>query len=177
MNISSLQADQLGTWSDNHASQLAQAALIRFAPTPPTAVTAAAAARASAPRLAHRALQTLRQTGMQVCRRSRPWSQVLPLGKLPRLATANGLRSASASCPGSRMSRQLPPGPDHRGGDLRDQPRTAAPPRGAIASGDESTFFLLRFARHAIGCCAPGQYAGRLARERSRFGDSCGDRR
>src|ERR1022692_3218399 len=46
-------------------------------------------------RLADRALQALRQAGLQVCRGwSRPWPEVLPVGELSRRATADGLCAA-----------------------------------------------------------------------------------
>src|SRR5260370_24621604 len=65
--------------------------------------------------LAHRALQALRQTWLQVRRRPRSWPQVLPVRELSRAPTANGLRATGLLRPRHRTSGQLPQGPrDHR---------------------------------------------------------------
>src|SRR6266446_1841336 len=67
-----------------------------------TKASAIAAAQTSAvgrgaARFADRAVQTLRQARMQMCRRSRPRAKVLPVGELFRRATADGLR-ATGKC-------------------------------------------------------------------------------
>ena len=73
-------------------------------------------------------------------RRPRSWPQVLSFGELPGLAATNGLRAAGAYAPTAEF--QLPPSPRDLRGDLRDQPRTAAPPRGALRDGRERNAFL-----------------------------------
>src|ERR1700745_3622742 len=50
----------------------------------------------------------------------------LSLGQLPGIAAANGLRPAGALRPNGRVPGQSSPYPRDPGGDLRDQPRTAA---------------------------------------------------
>lgn len=167
MNRTALQADQLCTWSDSHAHPTAQTNFCRVASTPPTALTPPAAPRSSFAGLPHRALQALRQAGMQVRSRSRSWPQVLPLGQSLWPATANGLPPPALSKPGQRVSRQLPPSPRDFGRDLRHQSPTAMPPRGALSHLHEPCSSLaLRFLRSQTRRPTPGQYALRLARRR-----------
>jgi hypothetical protein len=164
MNLPRLEADQLYTWSDIHAPKVAQPALFPLAPPPQAARASVAAPSSPVARLAHRSLQSLRQARMQVC--PRPWSrpQVLSLCELLRSAPADGLRAPGLALPDHRLRRQLLPDPRDLGGDLRDQPRTAAPPRGALSDGDaRGTFFALYFARHGILRRTSGEYAQRLA--------------
>lgn len=178
MNLSELQADQLYTWSDNRATQIAEAALVRFAKAPTTAVAPVAPTRAFAARLAHRALQTLRQAGMQMRPRSRSWPQVLPLRELFRPQAANGLRAPGVSRPDHRMSGPSPSGPRDLGGDLRDQSRTAASPRGALRDrhAQPTSLLILRSDGHTNGWLVARQYARRLAAEQFRMLSNCGDR-
>lgn len=179
MKVSGLKADQLNTWSEIYAPRITPTAPFCLAKAPPTAVAAAAPAASFATRLTHRALQTLRQARMQVCPRSRPWPQVLPLGELPRPAAANGLRTAGLSRADRPVSRPSSSGPRDLGRDMRDQSRTAASPRGDLRDRDAQPTFLLtiRSAGHANGGSVARQYAGRLAEERLRNLVHCGDLR
>src|SRR5260370_28581000 len=124
-----LESDQLYTWSDKNAEKRACCYLEKAPPSPRAPATPT---QDDSARLADRALQTLWQAGVQVRRRSRPWTQVLPFGELPGIATANGLCAARVSRSDRRVRRQLPPNPRDLRSDLRDQSRTAAPPRGAL---------------------------------------------
>jgi hypothetical protein len=90
-----------------------------------------------AARLADRAIQTLRQAGMQMCRGSGPRPEVLPVGELPRRAAADGLRSPGKSGSHSCARHQLPRGAHDPRGSLRDQPRAVTAPRGALKAGGE----------------------------------------
>jgi hypothetical protein len=169
VNRAALQADQLDTWSDTDAHQNAQTVFhCRTTTTAPTAIAPAATTRSSVAGLAHRALQTLRQAGMQVCTRPRSWPQVLPLSQSLWPATANGLHPPGLSKPGQRVSRQLPSSPRDLGRGLRHQSRTAMPPRGALSHPHEPRFRLtLRSLRSQTRRHAPGQYALRMARRRT----------
>jgi hypothetical protein len=168
MRRSQLQADQLYTWTDTHALPTAQTDFCRLASTPSTAIAPPATPRSSLAGFAHRALQTLRQAGMQVRPRSRSWPQVLPLGQSLWSATANGLHPPGLSQPGQRVSRQLPLSTRDLGRGLRHQSRTAMPPRGALSLPHEPCFCLaLRSLRSQTRRPAPGQYALRLARRRT----------
>ena len=117
------------------------AAHCRIAKTPQRSPAPTAPAQGDPARLPHRALQAVRQAGMQMRRRSRPWPQVLSFGELPGLAAANGLCAAGVLRPDGRVPRQLPPSPRDLRGDLRDQPRTAAPPGGALKGRHERSAF------------------------------------
>jgi len=163
MNLSRIGSDQFYTWSDRNAEQ----AHCRLAKTPPCPPAPTAPAPSHPSRLPHRALQTLWQAGMQMRRRSRSWPQVLSVGELSGPATANGLRAAGVLRADGRVPRQLPPSPRDLGGDLRDQPRIVAPPRGALKGRDErSALCPPRSHRCGIGWRAPRQYARRLAGRR-----------
>jgi len=174
MSAGGLQSDQLYTWSDRDEGK----ALGSFAKTSPSSSPPTAPAPGDPPRLSHRALQALWQAGMQMRRRSRSWPQALSVGQLPGLAAANGLRAAGALRSDHRVPGQLPPSPRDLGGDLRDQPRTAAPPRGALTGHYErSTFRPPPTDRCGIGRRAPRQYARRLARRQPRRLANCGGSR
>jgi len=121
-------SDQLYTWSDEHRKRTC----CQPEKAPASACAPVAAAQGSTARLAHRAFQTLWQTRVQVRRRSRPWPQVLSFGEPLGLAATDGLCAAGMSRPDRRIGRQLSPSPRDLGSDLRDQPRTPAPPRGAL---------------------------------------------
>src|SRR5271157_3957018 len=107
--------------------------------TKASAIAAAqtAALGCGAARLADRALQALRQAGLQMCRRSRSRPEVLPVGELPRRATADGLRAAGKSRGYPRARCELPRGAHDARGSLRDQPRAVTAPRGALKAGGE----------------------------------------
>ena len=166
-NRSGLQADQLCTWSDTHALPTAQTDFCRVASAPPTAIAPPATPRSSFAGLPHRALQAMRQAGMQVRPRPRSWPQALPLSQSLWPTTANGLHPPGLSKPGQRVSRQLPPSPRDLGRGLRHQSRTAMPPRGALSHFHEPCSRLaLRSLRSQTRRPTPGQYALRLARRR-----------
>ena len=168
MHRSRLEADQLYTWSDTYALPTAQTDFRRVASTPPTALAPPATPRSSFAGFPHRALQAMRQAGMQVRPRSRSWTQVLPLSQSLWPATANGLHLPGLSKPGQRVSRQLPSSPPDLGRGLRHQPRTATPSRGALSHPHETcSGFALRSLRSPTRRPTPGQYALRLARRRT----------
>jgi len=169
VNRRGLQADQLYTWSDTHASQTASTLFCRrFASTTSTASAPVTPARPSVAGFPHRALQTLRQAGMQMRPRPRSWPQVLPLSQSLWPTTANGLHPPGLSKPGQRVSRQLSSSPRDLGRRLRHQSRTAMPPRGALSHPHEPCSRLaLRSLRSPTRRPTPGQYALRLARRRT----------
>jgi len=166
MYLCLVQSDQSYTWSDKSAEQ----AHSRIAQTPRSSSAPTAPAQGDPAWLAHRALQALRQAGMQMRRGSRPWPQVLSIGEPLRLTSANGLRAAGAIRTGRRFCRQLPPSPRDLRGDLRDQSRTAAPPGGALITSrhERGTLSPSRLNRCGTGRRASRQYARGLARRRSR---------
>ena len=159
MNVRGLCSDQLYMWSvrngrTNH---------LRLEATPHAiaAQTAAAGCRSSG--ILDRTLQALRQSKLQVRRGSRPWTQVLPVGELSRQVAADGLRSSSRLRAGQRARNQLRAGSRDLGGDLRDQPRTAASARAALRYGGErDTPVAHRSHRSVAWCDAVRQHACRL---------------
>src|ERR1700757_4459161 len=99
-----LESDQLYTWSDEHSEPVH----CRIAKTPQRSPAPIASAPCDPPRFSHRALQTMRQAGMQMRRRPRPRSQVLFVGQLSRLAAADGLHTAGVLRANGRVPVQLP---------------------------------------------------------------------
>jgi hypothetical protein len=174
MHLYRLQSDQLYTWSDGTAKTVDRC----LTQAPSSAAAPAAAARCHPAWLSYRALQTLRQARMQVCRRPRSWSQVLSFGELPGPAAANGLRATGALRADLRVPGQLPASSRAFRTDLRDQPRTVTPSRGALKSLYEHS---TRCPSHPAGCpvgrCAPRQYARSVARQRLALLQHCGGSR
>jgi len=171
MKLHPLVSDQFYTWSDESTETTHD----RLAKTPPSAPAPAAPAQSRPAWFPHRALQTLWQARMQMRRRPRSWPQVLSVGELSRPAPANGLRPARVLCAGERVPGQLPPCPPDLGGDLRDQSRTPAPPRGALRDHHErSAVSSARTDRSGTGRRTPRQYARKLARPRPQLSRHCG---
>src|SRR2546427_1146494 len=163
MKLRHLISDQLLTWSDENTKRTYD----RLAKTPPSAPAPTAPTPSRAAWFPHRALQTLWQARMQMRRRPRSWPQVLSLGELSRPAPANGLHPARVLRAGEGVPGQLPPRPPDLGGDLQDQPRTPAPPRGALKDRHErSAVSPPRTDRSGVGRRAPRQYARKLGRPR-----------
>lgn len=126
-----------------------------------------ACARLGASGLPDRALQALRQSELQVRKRSRSRSQVLPLGELPRQTSADGLRPSGRSRAGQPERRRLRPCSRHPGGDLRDQPRAFTPARAALGgNGEHHARNAHHHRRHSRWRDSSGQHARRLDRSR-----------
>lgn len=175
MSSQRLLSDQLYMWSDRHDRRT------HFRPQTTTQTPAAqtASPRVSPARLARRALQALWQIRLQVRRRSRTRAQVLPVRELPGEISPNGLRPPGRLCPSQRACSQLSSSPRDPRTDLRDQPRIAAPSRGALrGSGESAPNCAHHPHRSAVWRCAPRQHARDLARRRARVA-AChrGDRR
>jgi len=163
MYLYRLQSDQLYTWSDENAKTIDRC----LAQTPSNAAAPTATARCHPAWLSHRALQTLWQAGMQVCRWSRSWSQVLSFGELPGPAAADGLCATGTLRADLRVPGQLPASSRAFRTDLRDQPRTVTPPRGALEIlYEHGTRCPSRPAGCRVGWCAPRQHARIVARQR-----------
>ena len=179
MRISDLHpelSDQLYIWSDTHAPQLAQTDFCCLAPTPSPAIAPAATARPRAPWFSHRALQALREAGMQVRPRPRSWPEVLPLGQSLRATTANGLDPPGLLPPDHRVCNQLPSPPSDGGRDLRDQSRAVVPSRGTLRNLHESRTCLNLGFRRQTWQPAACEHALRLARRRISWPSNSGGR-
>jgi hypothetical protein len=168
-----VQSDQLYTWSDRNGNPACR----RLEKTPSSPLASTAPTQEDSARFADRALQTLWQTRVQMRRRPGPWPQVLFVGEPSRLAAANGLCAAGVSRSDYRVHCQLPPGPRDLGSDLRDQPRTVAPPGGALTGHHErSSVRPPCFNRCWIGWRASGQYGRSVARWQPGLCGRCGGR-
>lgn len=172
MSLSDLQpklADQLYTCTDSYALPAAQTDFCCSAPSPTPATAANATARSSASWFPHRALQAVRQTGLQMRSRPRPRPQVLPLRQSLRATPANGLHPPGLSPPDHRISGQLSATPSDFGRDLRHQSRVVIPSRGTLRNRHESCSSVsIGSLRCRTRQPAARQHALRLARPRSR---------
>jgi len=162
MNFHQLYSDQLYMWSvlnvrTNHLISPA---------TPPAIAAQAATAGRCASGLVDRTLQALRQSELQVRRRSRPWAQVLSVGELSGQVAADGLRPPSRLRADQRARGQLHLGSRDLGGDLRDQPRTAASASAALRCSGEPGTPAHRSHRPTGWRNAARQHARRLYRRR-----------
>lgn len=165
--LSGLVSDQLYTWSDEYTKGIC----CRTAKAPQRTCAPTTAAQIDFARVHHRAVQAMRQAGMQMRRRPGAWPQVLSLSELSGPATANELCAAGGLRRSGGVYRQLSPEPRDSGDNLRDQPRIAAPSRGALKRQHERvTACSSRSERCEIGRRASRQYARRLARrQRTQF--------
>ncbi len=163
VSLTALRSDQLYTWSDGYTKRTRG----RTTKASQCSCASTAAAQIDPARLPHRAIQTLWQAGMQVRRQSGTRTEVLSVRKLSWPAAANGLRTPGSLWANVRISRQLSPKPRDSGDHLRDQPRTAAPSRGALERHHERVARCRpRPDRCGVGRRASRQYARRLARRR-----------
>ena len=161
LSLTILRSDQLYTWSDEYTERTN----CRTAKTPRRSCASTTPAQIDFARLPHRAVQALWQAEVQMRPRAGTRPQVLSVGKLPWPTAANGLRAAGCLRADSRVSGQLSPKPRDPGDNLRDQPRIAAPSRGALKRCYERAADCRpRPYRCGIGRRAYRQYAGRLAR-------------
>src|SRR3974390_575756 len=128
MNSFEIQSDHSFTWSAIYAEEI----LRRPAKAPSGSARQAAAPRWHPSRLSHRTLQALWQAWLQMRQRPRSWPQILLVCELHECAAASGLCSTEPSCRDQEIPRPLSTRSRNLGADLRDQPRVAAPPGGAL---------------------------------------------
>jgi hypothetical protein len=165
MNTLYLISDQSLAWSAHFDKQVHCC----VARAPREAARAASIPAQHSARLAHRALQTLRQSRLSLCKRPWSWAQVLPLGELPPPTAANGLRAAGAIRAGQHLTGGLSARARDPGRDLRDQPGAPASSRDTLSERgerDQSAHHFCRCPRDKRG--SPIQRdagrAGRLVR-------------
>src|SRR5260370_41286524 len=121
-----LLSEHVYDWSDKSIEQI----IVCVAQATASVAAQTSTIGCGAARLADRAVQTLREAGLQVRRGPRPRPEVLPVGEFSWRATADGLRAPGKSGGHPRARRQLPRGTREARGGLRDQPRTFTGPRG-----------------------------------------------
>ncbi len=178
MNPLPLISDQFFAWSGCLGKQVHCC----FARTPREAAQAAPSLAQHSARLAHRALQTLRQSQLSLCTGPWSWTQVLPLRELPPTAAANGLRAAGTLRAGQHLTVELSARARDPGRDLRDQPGALASSRDTLSEcgeRDRSAHQSCRFPRdprttpihrdsglagRAVRQHADRQYVGRMDR-------------
>ena len=169
-----ISSDQLYTWSDEYTRETRCCT----SQTPQRPCASAAAPAIDFAWLSDRTIQAMRQAGMQMRRRSRAWTQVLSVGELSRPAPANGLRAPRGLWASFGVSCQLSAGARDSARDLRNQPRVAAPPRGALTRLHEPVSSRPACTDRGGGWRGnSGQYAGRLARRKPGGFILCGGRR
>lgn len=175
MKYCQLLSDQLNTWSDIH-----ERAFDKSAQTQAQAAAAqTASAGCGAARLADRALQTLRQTRLQVCQWAGAWPKVLFVGQSNRCTSSDGLRSPVHARTSNAVPCQLPHHPRHTRSTVRNQPGVDAPTRAVLGAGGERFIDTThhRF-RHCCRSHHHGQYVGGLVvRTRSLPKSTGGDSR
>ena len=175
MNSFGIWSDQSFRWS---AAAYAKEILCRPTKAPSGSTWQAAAPRCHPSRFSHRTLQALWQAWLQMRQGTWPWSQVLLVRELPKITAANRLCSAEPSCRDQEIPRQLSTRSRNLRADLRDQPRPAAPPRGALRTHDEHRFFRTHRAdRSPISKHDRRQYARELVGLFTQCFDNCGGHR
>jgi len=155
MAVSMIVSDQLYQWSDSDEKQ----ACIR--PTKKTHPLGKEALRPGATnpsRLSARALQAVCQTGLQVRRRPRSWSQVLSVDHLPGAPARARLSPAGLSRAGQSVSAEPAGCAGVSRRDLFDKPRTAQASREAV--GRASHGYRSR-RRYGISRADRGQHVAR----------------
>jgi hypothetical protein len=169
-----ISSDHVYDWSDKSIREI----LLCFAQAPPGTIAQIATIGCGVARLTHRALQALWQAALQMCRGSGPWSEVLSVGEFSWRATANGLRATGKSGGHSRARRELPRGAYDTRRGLRDQPRVAPAPRGALRAGGERNVATAHDPdRRSRRCAAPRQHGRDMARCRAALKCHRGDNR
>jgi hypothetical protein len=169
-----LSSDHVYDWSDRSIGKI----LLCVAQAPTGVAAQIATIGCGAAGLADRALQALWQAGLQMCRGAGPRPEVLPVGELPRRATANGLRTTGKSGSHSGARRQLPRGAHDARRGLRNQPRAAPAPRGALRGGGERNVATAYHIDRRNRCCAaPRQHGRDMARRRAAPRHHRGDNR
>ena len=125
MNKNTIISDQLYNWSENEPFQFP----CRADPATSGPAQASATARTLySARFIDRTLQTLWQTGLQVCPGPRTRPQVLPIGQPTRRQAPDGLCSGGVLSTGHRVPPQLPASASTAGADLQPQPRVVTAP-------------------------------------------------
>ena len=163
MNSFGIWSDQSFRWSATYAEEI----LCRPTKAPSGSTRQAAAPRCHPSRFSYRTLQALWQAWLQMRQGARPWSQLLYLE-----------RRALVACRDQQTPRQLSARSRNLRADLRDQPRAAAPPRGALRAHDEHRFFRAHRAdRSPISKHDRRQYARELVRVSPQDFDNCGGHR
>ena len=129
MNRKKAISDQLYKWSDKDENQIDYCHPTKAK----SAFEKLASPRCHFARISHRALQEVRQSGMQVRKLKGPWSQILFIRQQTREKSTDGLRSTDVSRKSQGIFRKLPKDQGDPGRTLRNQLRTFEAPRKTLA--------------------------------------------
>lgn len=160
MDTNRIISDQLNIWSDIDGIQIYPYAAAKTK----DASAETSLSRSHSARIFDRALQALRQAGLQVCPIAGSWTQILFVRQQVRPKAGDGLRASELPAKGQRISGQLPQDKNDLTRALRDQPRAITTAGKALARAPP----CLRGLRDGYGLvrCATdshcfGQYARR----------------
>lgn len=110
-------------------------------------------------RLTDRTLHPLRQTWMQVCRYSRPWSKILSVGQLSRPQTRAGVCASKIPRSSRSFSAQLSDAQADLRRDLKYKSRTAATERHVVINAHGYPAGLFYVDRDRGFCNLRSEYA------------------
>ena len=129
MHGNSRLSDQYYDWSDRQPRKSAAA---RLAAETKAARETAAAPGGGLAGIADRTVQALRQIGLQMRARTRPWAEVLPFCQSVGSAATDGLRALRLPATSVAVCRELSAGSRNIEADLRHQSRVTAPTETAV---------------------------------------------
>lgn len=143
MNLNAPYSDQLYNWSVNARKPFSKCS----AQTPQEAAHTAPRSRCPATRLAHRALQALRQSQLPLSKWPRSRPEILPLCQLSEVPAQNGLRAGSLPGESARIPRALRFRTEHAQRDQRHQQRVVTSarnlltdhPNGSTSNGERTS--------------------------------------
>src|SRR5437667_6627232 len=160
MPSNTIDSDQLCNWSAHERIHS------RIAPSAPSSGQTSGPDRA--PHfswLAHRALQTLRQSRLQMSTGPGTRAQVLPLGQPSRRPTRDGLRPGGIFPAGVQLLPELPESPSSAGEDMQYQPRVVTASREVLIGHAHGAFTLIP-ARCRLGWDPRRQFLAELVASR-----------
>ena len=166
MPSDSIHSDQLYNWSAHERLHC------RIAPSATSLGQATGQGRATdSSRLAHRALQTVRQSWLQMSTGPGPRTQVLSLGQPGWGQTRDGLPPRGIFPTGLRLLAELPESPPSAGANLQYQSRVVTAPS-EVLNRDAHGAFTLIPARPRLGWDSRRQFFAELVASRRCFARS-----
>ena len=138
MPCDTLDSDQLYNWSARERVHS------RIAPSAPSSGQTNDPDRAPYfSRLAHRALQALRQSRLQMSAGPGSWAKVLPFGQPGRRPTRDGLRPGGIFPAGLQLLAELSESPPGTGADMQYQSRVVTASSEVLKTNAHGAFILI----------------------------------
>ena len=160
MPSDTIKSDQLYNWSAHERVHSC------IAPSAPSSGQTCGPNRApDFPRLAHRALQALRQSRLQMSTGPGTWTQVLPLGQPGWRPTRDGLRPGGIFPAGLPLFAELPESPPGARADMQHQPRVVTASSEVLIGNAHGAFTLIP-ARCRLGWDPRRQFLAELVASR-----------